>query len=142
MRVFLDANILFSGALEGSRMYALLDLIFKNGDCLTNGYAAEEARRNLALKYPRAMARLDKILKKCSLVSGLSAHVPVKLDEKDLPILAGAIAGRATHLLTGDAGDFGALFGKTVHGVKIVSPQLLAQEFVALGLLKEKKLRG
>jgi hypothetical protein len=47
MKVLLDANILFSGALPHSRMRAFLDTIFEHADCLTNAYAVEEARRNL-----------------------------------------------------------------------------------------------
>jgi hypothetical protein len=45
-----------------------------------------------------------------------------------VPILGGAIAGHATHLLTGDEKDFGKYWGKTVQGVKIVSPRMLVQE--------------
>lgn len=47
---------------------------------------------------------------------------------KDVPILSGAIAGRATHLLTGDERDFGKFWGKTIQGVKIISPRMLAEE--------------
>jgi len=36
--------------------------------------------------------------------------------------LLGAIAARATHLLTGDAQHFGAYYGKTIKGVRILSP--------------------
>jgi hypothetical protein len=35
--------------------------------------------------------------------------------------------GHATYLLTRDRRDFGELFGKTIQGVTIVSPRLLAQ---------------
>jgi len=41
---------------------------------------------------------------------------------------SGAIAGQATHLLTGDERDFGRFWGKTVQGVKIVSPRMLVEE--------------
>ena len=46
MRVFLDANILFSGAQSHGRMRAFLEMLFKHGKCVTNAYAVEEARRN------------------------------------------------------------------------------------------------
>jgi predicted nucleic acid-binding protein len=62
----------------------------------------------------------------------------VKLKPKDLPILGGAIDGQATHLLTGDERDFGELFGKTIEGVKIVSPRMLAEEMVKLGWLEKE----
>jgi len=86
-------------------MRAFLDVLLQHGECLTSDYAVEEARRNLELK------------------------------AKDIPILGGAIAGNASHLLTGDERDFGAFFGKTIRGVKIVSPRMLADELVRQGLL-------
>jgi predicted nucleic acid-binding protein len=58
----------------------------------------------------------------------------VELKDKDIPILGGAIAGRATHLLTGDERDFGALFGTTIRSVIIVSPRMLAEELARQGL--------
>jgi hypothetical protein len=36
-------------------------------------------------------------------------------------------------LLTGDQTDFGHLFGKTIAGVRVVSPKMLAEELVKLG---------
>jgi len=135
MRIFLDANILFSGALPNSRMRVFLELLYKHGECLTNAYALEEARRNLELKFPALPGRLDALMKKCEMIPVSPAALEVKLPLKDIPILAGAVAGNATHLLTGDQQDFGIYFGKTVQGVKIVSPKMLAGELVLRGLL-------
>ena len=50
-------------------------------------------------------------------------------------LIGGAIAGNASHLLTGDERDFGVFFGKTIRGVKIVSPRMLADELVRQRLL-------
>jgi len=135
MRVFLDANILFSASLAHSRMRDFLDVLFRHGTCLTSDYAIEEARRNLELKFPVSLSLLHSLVKKCELVPVLMIEPKVKLKAKDLPILGGAIAGNATHLLTGDERDFGAFFGKTIQGVKIVSPRMLADELVRAGLL-------
>ena len=135
MRVFLDANILFSASKPKSRIRALIDLLSQHGESITNAYAVEEARRNLALKQPAFVVELDKLTEKLEIVTALSAKIGIKLPPKDVPILAGAIAGRATHLLTGDERDFGAYFGKTIQGVKIVSPQIFANELVREGLL-------
>jgi predicted nucleic acid-binding protein len=135
MRVFLDANILFSGAQPHSRMRAFLEVLFKHAECITNAYAVEEAHRNLEMKFPAALGHLDSLVGKCELIPALVADLKVKLPLKDVPILGGAVAGNATHLLTGDQQDFGIYFGKTVQGVKIVSPKLLADELVRLGLL-------
>jgi predicted nucleic acid-binding protein len=135
MRVFLDANILFSGAQSHSRMRAFLALLFKHGDCVTNACAVEEARRNLELKCPADLRHLDGLVKKCELIPAVVTEQEVALPSKDVPILGGAMAGQATHLLTGDEHDFGVYFGKTIQGVKIVSPRMLADELVRLGLL-------
>jgi predicted nucleic acid-binding protein len=128
MRIFLDANILFSAAQPHSRMRAFLDVLFEQAECLTNAYAVEEARRNLELKFSAALRQLDSLVRKCELVSAVVTDLKVKLPSKDMPILGGAIAGQATHLLTGDERDFGVYFGKIIQGVKVVSPKLLAQE--------------
>ena len=61
MRIFLDANILFSGALPQSRMRAFLDFLARECECVTNAYAVEEARRNLAAKFPPAVRSLDRL---------------------------------------------------------------------------------
>jgi uncharacterized protein len=135
MKVFLDANILFSGALPDSRMRALLLVLAKHAECLTNSYAIEEARRNLELKFPTSVARLPALIDLCAVCSLVVDDLPVELNTKDRPILGGAIAAAATHLVTGDKTDFGHLFGKTICGVKVVSPTMLAEELVALGLL-------
>jgi predicted nucleic acid-binding protein len=128
MRVFLDANILFSAALPRSRMRAFLDVLLDRAQCLTNEYAMEETRRNLAVKFPEGAKALEKLTKQLEIVSLLEMALEVQLPLKDVPILAGAVAGQATHLLTGDERDFGKFWGKTIQGVKIVSPRMLAQE--------------
>ena len=128
MRIFLDANILFSAAQPHSRMRAFLEVLFDRAECLTNAYAVEEARRNLELKFPQGLRALERLTGRCGMVSQLITGLDVELPLKDVPILGGAIAGRATHLLTGDERDFGKFWGKTIQGVKIVSPKMLAQE--------------
>ena len=135
MRVFLDANILFSAANPKSRIRALIDLLSRHAGCMTNAYAIEEARRNLALKEPALVNELEKLTRTLEMIDGLSLALEIRLSPKDVPILGGAIAGNATHLLTGDERDFGAYFGKTIQGVKIVSPRLLADELVRQGWL-------
>lgn len=138
MRIFLDANILFSASLPKSHVRALLDVANGHAPLLTNLYAAEEARRNLELKKPRAVVAFEKLLSKCKVSAVATTQITTSLAEKDVPILGGAIASNATHLLTGDKRDFGALWGKTIQGVKIVSPQMLTDELVKKGLVKRK----
>jgi predicted nucleic acid-binding protein len=128
MRVFLDANILFSASQPHSRMRAFLDILMGRAKCLSNEYAIEEARRNLIAKFPDTVKALERLAKKCEVVSQLEPDLKIDLPQKDVPILAGAIAGHATHLLTGDEKDFGKYWGHTIQGVKIVSPRMLAEE--------------
>ena len=128
MRVFLDANILFSAALPHSRMRTFLDVLLDRVDCLINEFATEEARRNLAAKFPDGVESLERVVRRCEMVSQLTTGLGVELALKDLPILGGAIGGSATHLPTGDQRDFGKFWGQTIQGVKIVSPKMLAAE--------------
>jgi hypothetical protein len=90
---------------------------------------AEEARRNLSSEEMRA--RLSSLLERVR-IAGESALVllppDVVLPDKDRPILVGAVAAGATHLITGDRKHFGALYGRTVAGVLVVPPaQYLAR---------------
>ena len=128
MRIFLDANILFSAARPDSRMRAFLEVLSKQADFLTNAYAVEETRRNLELKSPNGLKSLEHLIRQCEMVSQLASDLEVELPLKDRPILGGAIAGHATHLLTGDERDFERFWDKVVRGVKIVSPRMLAEE--------------
>ena len=96
MRIFLDANILFSGALPNSRMRAFLDFLCKVCGCLTNNYAVEEARRNLEAKYTEAVRRLEPLIKKCELVTAVKINLAVKLALKDVPILGERWADKRT----------------------------------------------
>lgn len=121
-RVFLDANILFSAAYRPDaglrRLWALPDVAL-----VTSAYAVEEARRNL--DQPEQRAALDALLRSVEVrvaTPGPSPIVPVDLAEKDQPIVAMAVAARATHLLTGDVRHFGRSYGQTVEGVHILPP--------------------
>ncbi|BAU64388.1 hypothetical protein STA3757_17600 [Stanieria sp. NIES-3757] len=138
MKVFLDANILFSGSVAESRIAKLLAVIRKHGNCVTNSYAVEEARKNIELKKFGSLQGLQLLLENITVSNQLLLNLPVELKAKDIPILGGAIAQKCTHLLTGDKKDFGFLFGKRVENVLVVSPQLLAEEMVAKGILNQK----
>jgi hypothetical protein len=49
------------------------------------------------------------------------------LPEKDRPVLASAIQHQCDALITGDKTHFGRLYGQTIAGVCIHSPQSLAE---------------
>ena len=56
MRVFLDANILFSAAKSSGAVRAFLTELKTGGHTLVaDGYVVSEARRNLETKFPAAM---------------------------------------------------------------------------------------
>lgn len=137
MKVFLDANILFSSSAEKSRVKELVLIIKKHGICVTNSFAVEEAKRNIVNKNFGSLERLELILNNVAINNTLIIDLPVEIKEKDIPILSGAISQKCTHLLTGDKKDFGFLFAKSISGVKIVSPQLMAMELVELGIISK-----
>jgi hypothetical protein len=138
VKVFLDANILFSASAAHSRVRLLIYTILQTGSCVTSAYAIEEAKRNLVAKQFGSLETLNTLLTQIGVDNRLVLELPVPLPTKDIPIMAGAIATHSTHLLTGDKQDFGFLFGKTISGVKVISPRLMAEELVSLGLLTEQ----
>ena len=114
-RVFLDANVLFTAAHNPAGKAALVIALGVKGkwEVVSSSYAAEEARRNVASKFPQAQSRLRDLIDSISIIaSGAGADCPVKLPEKDRPIMEAAIRSKATHLLTGDMKDFGVLMNK------------------------------
>ena len=114
-RVFLDANVLFTAAHNPAGKAALVIALGVKGkwEVVSSSYTAEEARRNIASKFPEFQSRLQDLIDSISIVaSGSGADCPVKLPEKDRPIMEAAIRSQANHLLTGDFRDFGTLMNK------------------------------
>jgi predicted nucleic acid-binding protein len=136
MRIFLDANIVFSASLAGSQLAAFLQHLARNAELVTNQYALTEAERNIAAKQPDQLAEYRNLAASLKLVPLQVFDPGVKLNEKDRPILCGAIACEADFLLTGDKKDFGHLFGKSVHGVTVVTVAQLITELVARGIVQ------
>lgn len=85
IRVFLDANVLFTAAHNRSGKAALVIELGIRGrwGLATSGYAFEEARRNLEIKFPASLSTLE-----------------------------AAIRCKATHLLTGDRKNFGPFMNR------------------------------
>jgi predicted nucleic acid-binding protein len=138
MRVFLDANILFSAAKSDGAVRKLFHLLIEAGhECWVDGYVVEEARRNLAAKFPEGLAVLEGLLARThgagAQSAGSALEASLELHEKDRPVLAAAIHLRCAALVTGDRTHFGHLFGKTVQGTAIHSPRSLAQAVLGLG---------
>lgn len=136
MRIFLDANVLFSAAKSDGAVRELLALLYRAGhECWVDGYVIEEARRNLGAKSPNSLAVLDRLLSHTRIAktqprdAALEAALP--LPAKDQPILCAAIRHGCAALVTGDRAHFGALYGRTIHGVIIHSPRSLADALLA-----------
>ena len=132
MRIFLDANVLFSAAKSDGAVRQLLRMLLDaHHECCADGYVVAEARRNLATKGPEAMAALDALLARLRVapakVPRASSPETRWLPEKDRPVLAAAMRLHCDALVTGDRTHFGRGYGKVFGGVTIHSPRSLAE---------------
>lgn len=130
MKLFLDANVLFSGANPGSNLRRLIFQLASQHEVITSEFALEEARRNLSGKRPQWEQGLRAQMERVRVVTGCDAPVEVDLAPKDRPILATAIAERCDYLITGDLQHFGHLMGRDNKGVTVVTPLLAAEQLV------------
>lgn len=122
-RLFFDANILFSAAYrEDAGVRRLWDI--PQITLVTSEYAVAEARRNLATadQLGRLEALLEPIQVEPARTLDPALRKDIDLREKDWPILRGAVAAGATHLITGDLRDFGPFMGQVVLGVLVLTP--------------------
>lgn len=132
MRIFLDANVLFSAAKSDGAVRHLIGLLIEAGhELCVDGYVIEEARRNLVAKATEGVAALAKLLARMHAASAQPGDVALEaslpLPAKDRPVLAAAIRQGCDALVTGDRTHFGALYGRAIHGVAVHSPRSLAE---------------
>jgi uncharacterized protein len=135
MRVFLDANILFSAAKSDGAVRSLVRLLVERGhECWADAYVVEEARRNLVAKGPEALKVLDALLSHLSVAAAALPAAEVAdvawLPEKDRHVLAAAIRLGCGALVTGDRTHFGAGYGRSFGGVTVHSPRSLAERLL------------
>jgi predicted nucleic acid-binding protein len=129
VRLFLDANVLFSAAHNAEGRSATLIDLAESGHCtlISSPHAIEECRRNLELKYPGVLQQLKRLLRvfavcpECSEANAEWARGQ-RLPDKDAPILGAAVQAAAALLVTGDRTHFGHLYGKTLRDVLIATP--------------------
>ena len=115
-RLFLDANVLFTAAHNPCGKASLVLELGTRGywRVATSTLAAEEARRNLASKFPNALSRLEQLLRDIKVLPSVSGRAcPIDLPAKDQPIFLTALSYGATHLLTGDMHHFGPFMNDT-----------------------------
>ena len=132
MRIFLDANVLFSAGKSAGAVRVFLAELQCGGHILVaDGYVLGEARRNLEVKFPEVLKDFEILLEQVEVAAGtcgpLGAGNAPELPEKDRPVLAAAIHRRCQILITGDKMHFGSLYGQIRGGgVEIHSPASLA----------------
>ncbi len=127
LRVFLDANVLFSAAYQEQAGLATLWKL-RGVHLVTSLYAVQEAATNLNKE--DAQSRLRDLIEEVEIISDalgidtrtLDELAEIVLPDKDRPILAGAVAAEADFLLTGDLRHFERYFGQVLCGVQILRP--------------------
>ena len=112
MRIFLDANILFSAAKSVGAIRRLVEEIqVCCHECVADEYVIAEAGRNLEQKFSAALPDFERVLLRVSRLASPPAlpspSLALLLPEKDRPVLASAIQHRCQALLTGDNTHFG-----------------------------------
>lgn len=135
IRVFFDANVIFAASDSTEGAAHLLVRLSRQGRGITlvaTEYTIDEAERNLQIENPEALTEFYKVREQLSvgpepseeLMKGLNARLPdgIRLPNKDLPVLGGAIVAGADWLVTHDRDHFGPLYGRTVCGVVILRP--------------------
>ena len=136
MRIFLDANVLFSAAKSAGAVRVLVESLQAAGHTLcADDYVVAEARRNLEAKGPGALQALDALLAAIEIAKFRrdepDPQVAALLPDKDRPVLAAAIRLGCQALMTGDRTQFGRLYGQSVRGVAIHSPRSLYEALFA-----------
>ena len=133
MRIFLDANVLFSAAKSDGAVRQLVSLLLRaRHQCCVDSYVIEEAGRNLLAKAPDGVSVLDTLLLTRLYVAAVQpgrADIEslASLPQQDRPVLAAAIRLGCEALVTGDRTHFGFAYGKKLGGVAIHSPRSIVE---------------
>ena len=144
MKLFLDANVIFTAAYSAQGLSRGLFRLAEAGKCAlyTSAFAHEEAVRNIQKKASEKLTDLNTLTQQVGVLPephpkwvAWAAGLP--LAPKDAPVLAAAIQGKVDIFVTGDRRDFGHLFGQVLEGVKILPPADTLEEMV--GSFLEKK---
>jgi predicted nucleic acid-binding protein len=141
IRLFLDANVLFTATHNPSGKAALIIDLGAQGywEVMSCSYAIEEARRNISIKFPEYLKRFETLMPTVIKVPSRSGRMcPALLPEKDRPILEAAIYCKATHLLTGDIKNFGPFMNQPNLTAGVVI-QTVSEFLVSLMKPKSKK---
>ncbi len=141
VRAFLDSNVILSGLISGGGapriILDILTLELPTLVGLTGRYNIIEIERNIRKKAPQALPVYTEYLPKLHLVivplpsPAEVAHYHGVIDDKDTPVLASAVKGKADFLVTGDKKHFEK--AKYTAGIpcRIVSPNEFLEELAA-----------
>ncbi len=128
MKLFLDANVLFSAAYSpvGNARSLMAAAVERRLMMLVTDHVLGEAGRNLARKAAHALVSLEALEGWVHVVPAASiateeAVRALGIVLKDSPVLAAAIDCQADVVVTGDARHFGHLYGQSVHGVRVLA---------------------
>lgn len=106
---FIDANVLFAAALSprGASHEILRQSVRGNVSLISSKYVIEEAKRNLAAKYPEALPVLFELLEALdlTLINPTKEQVvasAVYTELKDAPVVAAARQAQVDYLVTLD----------------------------------------
>lgn len=129
MKLFLDANVIFTAAYSSQGLSRGLFRLAAVGKCAlcTSAFAHEEALRNIQKKAPDKLAELNTLMQQVDILpephpQWINRAARLPLSSKDAPVLAAAFQGKVDIFVTGDRRDFGHLFGQVLEGVKILTP--------------------
>ncbi|NDV61716.1 hypothetical protein G0Q06_04565 [Puniceicoccales bacterium CK1056] len=126
MKIFLDANVLFSSANTGSQVSLLVDELARDAQLITSDYALQEALRNLRLKRPTWINEFNRVCDQLEIVHSVDGPMRIRIASKDRAILATAIKNACDYLVAGDKRDLGHLIGKTTGITTVVTPLQMA----------------
>ena len=133
IRIFLDANVLYSAANSPNGLNAAIFEVADNREdveLVANKYVWGEAEINLMDRsLSQARARLQTLVEDRLTISPmppfeLTQHLKPRVpDPADAPVLAGAVSAEADWLVTSNSNDFECLYETTVEGVLVLRPK-------------------
>jgi predicted nucleic acid-binding protein len=142
VRIFLDSNVILSGLLSSTGapriILDILTLSLPGVIGLTGRYNLIEIERNIKKMAPAILPVYDEYLPKLRLEI---VPVPAPADiarqagivaDKDTPVLASAIKGKADLLVTGDKKHFDAARHRKSLACRIVNPSELLDELAVI----------
>jgi predicted nucleic acid-binding protein len=129
LRIFVDANVLFSACNPGSRVNQTLTQSTAEHEVVNCAIAIDEASRNLARKRPMWLPNFAIFQSVIHIIPESSPLPELGLPEIDGILLGAAVSAGCDIFITSDQHHFGLLFGKTIDGVRVLTPNAFANEY-------------